>query len=418
MKDRIFRGPINSYVELTSDVVSKCTGSSISKANSKNTSPVLACPSIKNGAAVVYVDEKPANIRSWLVRGLAYYLVHIDGKIELKLSSPSKMVIGFVDQGDILKSQKHLAALIFLDEIAGSGKSKLNAFSHLLPQAVLGAANKTERDAAYFDPRKTNVDDRDAFAAYFSAEMIDSAICSDQSRKVLAASFPKTMAFYSVGVSFGLSENPSAGAMTEGPRTQVVSRTRNASAPEGLTPSSRVMYIQSQDGKETPTKLYERDGSQYWEGADGNWRQSPITTIKNGEQSVTRLDKLPSFVQPPAVSHNSTTSDFPTLSLAKPSYVPPPSIITSGGNSYQQSSNGYSYPQFKPLVTTLTPMPSTSAWAWANQTGGTPQPAPVPTKQSTNQSNNGIAQSTWDETPSQPASPSLPWYCNFTWWCQ
>jgi len=78
------------------------------------------------------------------------------------------MVIGFVDQGDILKSQKHLGALIFLDEIAGGGKSKLNAFSHLSPQAVLGAANKSERDAAYFDPRKTNVDDRDAFAAYLA----------------------------------------------------------------------------------------------------------------------------------------------------------------------------------------------------------------------------------------------------------
>ena len=468
-KDRIFLGPINSYVELTSDVLGKCTGSSISKANSKNTSPVLACPAVQDGAAVVYVDEKPANIRSWLVRGLAYYLVHIDSKIELQLSSPSKMVIGFVDEGDILKSKKHLGALIFLDEIAAGDNSRLNVFSHILPKSVLAAANKAERDAAYFDPRKTNVEDRDAFAAYFSAEMIDSAICSDQSRQVLASSFPKTMAFYSEDVDFGLSgvsaatERTSAGT---GPRSKVVSRVNtSASVPTGLKPSSRIMSIENQDGSTQETKIYEFNGSQYWQGANGQWRQSPRTTTENGEQSVNvyQPGKLPPFIQPPSVSRPSridwnkvlpdrtkhSTSSQDNLILpdgtkhitgSQDNLILPDGTKHLNGNGpqgnfllYDPRSGLVSRPAkveqsvrpsnvdptpvvkgvlYPPLNINNTPPPLTTVVSGGNSILQTPSAQP-PAQKPTN-----TVQVNWGETPSQPASPSLPWYCFIPSWCQ
>jgi hypothetical protein len=79
------------------------------------------------------------------------------------------------------------------------------------------------------------------------------------------------------------------------------------------------MYIQSDSGQETPTKLYERDGSQYWQGSDGAWRQSPLTTLNNGEQSVTRLDKIPSFVEPPPASNQLSWLETPHVVINPPS---------------------------------------------------------------------------------------------------
>jgi len=461
-KDRIFLGPINSYVELTSDVLAKCTGSSISKANSKNTSPVLACPAVQDGAAVVYVDEKPANIRSWLVRGLAYYLVHIDSKIELQLSSPSKMVIGFVDEGDILKSKKHLGALIFLDEIAAGDNSRLNVFSHILPKSVLAAANKAERDAAYFDPRKTNVEDRDAFAAYFSAEMIDSAICSDQSRQVLASSFPKTMAFYSEDVGFGLSgvtaakKYTSMGAGT-GSRSQVVSRVNtSASVPTGLKPSSRIMSIENQDGSTQETKIYEFNGSQYWQGANGQWRQSPRTTTENGEQSVNvyQPGKLPPFIQPPSVSRPSRIDWNKVLpDRTKHSTSSQDNLILPDGTKHITGSqdnlilpDGTKHLNGNGHLDDFLILPDPNRWtsnvpirkgnqpfrpsnvdqkniamkllASDNPTTTVSGVNPIPPPKVPVQRPSNTVQVNWGETPSQPASPSLPWYCFFRSWCQ
>ena len=423
---------------------------------------MLACPAVQDGAAVVYVDEKPANIRSWLVRGLAYYLVHIDSKIDLQLSSPSKMVIGFVDEGDILKSKKHLGALIFLDEIAAGDNSRLNVFSHILPKSVLAAANKAERDAAYFDPRKTNVEDRDAFAAYFSAEMIDSAICSDQSRQVLASSFPKTMAFYSEDVGFGLSGVTAAKPDTRmgpvtGSRSQVVRRDNtSASVPTGLKPSSRIMSIENQDGSTQETKIYEFNGSQYWQGANGQWRQSPRTTTENGEQSVNvyQPGKLPPFIQPPSVSRPSridwnkvlpdrtkhSTSSQDNLILpdgtkhitgSQDNLILPDGTKHLNGNGPQgnflrdvprsglvsrpakveQSSRPPIVDQKNIAMKLIAPNnPITvSSVNPIPQTQYVQPPAPKPSN---------TVQVNWGETPSQPASPSLPWYCFIPSWCQ
>jgi hypothetical protein len=86
LKDRILRGPIKSFVELTSSIESVCKESSIIKANSKNKSTVFACPKIVNGEAIIYVDQKPENIRAGLVRGLAYYVISIDSQIDISAS--------------------------------------------------------------------------------------------------------------------------------------------------------------------------------------------------------------------------------------------------------------------------------------------------------------------------------------------
>jgi hypothetical protein len=324
-KDRIFFGPIQSKVELTSRVYAQCKGTSTERVIRNNSAKLLTCPTVRNGSAVILVDERPSSIRSQLVRGLAYYLVGIDAKIEPQLSSPTAVTIGFVDQGDILKNKKHLGALVFLDEVAASGGTAIKSFSHLLPKTILDAKTKSERDSAYFDPRKTNAADRDAFAAYFSAEMIDSMSCSEESRKAAQRSFPKTLRFFTPQGDFALAESAQnsrqsyASAPSEGPRVAVTSRSSGDSAPAGLTPSSRIMYIQGDNGQETPTKLYERDGSQYWQGNDGTWRQSPLTTLNNGEQSVTRLDKIPSFVEPPPVSNQLSWLETPHVVINPPS---------------------------------------------------------------------------------------------------
>lgn len=303
-KDRVFLGPIQSYLELTSNIQQKCQSSIIMKANPAARSSIFACPVIENGAAKIYVDSNPIKIRSSLVRALAYHIVDIDGKIELNLSSPTKIVVGFVRQGDVQTSKKYLGALEFLDEVATSRSGDLSIFSHLLPSAVITAEDKNSRREAFFDPAKSNVGARDSFASYFVAEMLDSSFCSNKSREILVTQFPKTFKFFggnlnlltptgnkAITSGFALSGARSQSAASG--RATVVERSDSDPIPGGLTDSGKKMYMVQSDGSEIPTTLYHAGDQQFWKSNDGVWKQSNITTIKNGEQSVNSVIEAP-----------------------------------------------------------------------------------------------------------------------------
>jgi hypothetical protein len=350
-KDRIFLGPVKSFIEVTDKIGIKCQNSSTAKANSRHKASIFACPVVESGSATVYVDKEPANIQSSLVRALAYYIVKIDSKIEVNISSPTRLVVGFADQGDVKQSKKFLGALAFLDEVASGGNSNLRVFSHLLPTPVLNARDKISRDEAFFDPMKTNAGDRDAFAEYVYAEIMDSALCSGESRKILAQKFPNTLRFFGEDLTgpsaagsgdgeFALREvgagPTSQGTVSEG-RAAVVTRSASDSIPEGLQDSGKIIHTVNSNGSETPTKLYYNGKQQYWVGTDGSWRQSNITNLQNGEQSVIKMNGAPSFIKeaPPVIVQPPKQE---VQQIQQQNYNPMPSItstsiITTGGNS-------------------------------------------------------------------------------------
>ena len=195
IKDRIFLGPIAAYVELTSNISEMCRESETVKANRLNLSTVLSCVAIKDGKALIYVDEKPESIASSLVRGLAYYFIHIDGNVDVNATNADRVVVGFTDLGDFSSNKRIQGALVFLDEAP-----RKDVFKHLLPSVVLNAKTKSERDSAFLDPSRNFVGDRDAFVRYFAAELLDSTLCSDKSREAFARSFPKTAKFFGADV--------------------------------------------------------------------------------------------------------------------------------------------------------------------------------------------------------------------------
>jgi hypothetical protein len=361
IKERIFFGPAKSFVEITDNIGSKCHGSSTVKANSQQKSSIYSCPVIQNGDAIVFVDKNPTRIQSSLVRGLAYYMIQIDSKFEKQLSSPSKMVVGYVDQGDLTKSKQYQGALVFLDEVAAGGGLKV--FSHLLPAAVLNAKDKRERDAAFFDIRKTNASDRDAFVSYFLAEMMDSSFCSDETRKVVANKFPKTFAFFSPDAKasgFALSEGGSVASsdsavVTTDSRASISTRSQSDESPIGLVDSNRMMYVVSSDGKETPTKLFydKADNTQTWRDPNsGVWKQSPIPKLNGPEENVGTMAEAPMFAEAPPVTPLPRPQQGPSSGQQSGSsvdsafnYTPatmqstlPAAIITTGGNSIPSTS--------------------------------------------------------------------------------
>jgi hypothetical protein len=452
-KDRIFLGPIQTSIELTSDISKKCEPSVISKANAKTKASIFACPVIQNGVAKIYVDSSPSKIRSSLVRGMAYYLIEVDGKIDLNLSSPAQLVVGFADLGDVSQNKRFLGALEFLDEVAVI-RGDLKVFEHLLPPSVTKAKTKVERKLAFFDPSKTNVGTRDSFASYFLAEMFDSAFCSDQSRQILVQKFPKTFKLFagsssqelaladefatsdkvfaladsysgSEGGAFSRAgssgswgaESPSTkagysdttwnavkgstpnqyGPLIDGYKKVPVSTRKESDAiPSALSDTGRKMYIVQNDGSEIPTTLYRRDNQQYWKGNDGVWRQSNITTPQNGEQSVSRIVESPDWWQEKQSPKNNSPQRLDNIvggfksknsansvgqnqngilkvdgfieGINQQTY---PSLFVTGGSGAQNYIPKPPTPQPAPV------QPSTTAWSWANQTGGTPQPAPV-----------------------------------------
>jgi hypothetical protein len=195
IKDRVFLGPIAAYVELTSKISEMCRDSETVKANRLNLSTVLSCVAIKDGKALIYVDDKPESISSSLVRGLAYYFIHIDGNVDVAATNADRVVVGFTDLGDFSSNKRIQGALVFLDEVP-----RKDVFKHLLPSAVLNSKTKSERDAAFLDPSRNFVGDRDAFVRYFAAELLDSTLCSDKSREAFAKSFPKTAKFFGADV--------------------------------------------------------------------------------------------------------------------------------------------------------------------------------------------------------------------------
>ncbi len=321
IKSGIFDGPIKPKMELTDNVGQKCLGTTIAKANSKQMASLTACPAILNGKATIYLDSKPENIRSGLVRGLAYYFVHIHSNINIEKSSASRIVVGFANQGDFSKNNKYLGAMIFLDEVASKGNGAINVFDTLLPKAVLTAKTKSERDAAFMDPRKNFVGDRDAFVGYFTAELIDSTFCSDASRQAFTTAFPKTAAFFgatpavkSSGMNLGdasdqqWNEEPSGsttgGGTTGGgssggssggtPPIPIEPMKPSDGAPSGFSESKQKMYLGDENTTKTTSLYQSQDGkSQAWQGEDGKWRQSPIPTKQNNDLNVNILDKSP-----------------------------------------------------------------------------------------------------------------------------
>jgi hypothetical protein len=338
LKDAIFLGAIDTSIELTTDISGKCESSVILKANAKTKSAIFACPVIENGAAKIYVDSNPMRIQSSLVRALAYYLVEIIGKIDIELSTSANVVVGFAKQDDVKQSKKLLGALEFLDDVATNRQGDLSIFGHLLPPSVTAAKDKVSRSEAFFDPARTNVRVREAFASYFLAEMLDSSFCSDQSRQVLITQFPKTFKFFAgsspgelslaseSGVTdeaFSLagsstSSRPSAPASASqtragsssqsgasnitAERVSVAQRTSADPIPPGLKDSGKKMYMVQSDGSEIPTTLYYGGNQQFWKSNDGVWRQSNVTTLQNGEHSVGKvLEAPPEWNPQPAV---------------------------------------------------------------------------------------------------------------------
>lgn len=329
LKDAIFLGAIDTSIEMTSDISGKCESSVILKANAKTKSVIFACPVIENGAAKIYVDSNPVKIQSSLVRALAYYLVEIIGKIDINLSTSGKVVVGFARQDDVKQSKKLLGALEFLDDVATIREGDLSVFGHLLPPEVTAAKDKGSRSEAFFDPARTNVVVREAFASYFIAEMLDSSFCSDQSRQVLMTQFPKTFKFFAGGLPGDLSPASESGAIDESfsltssqsssrssvptaasqtkasspgqsgssgvtvERASVAQRTASDAIPPGLRDSGKKMYMVQSDGSEIPTTLYYGGNQQFWKSNDGVWRQSNVTTIQNGEHSVGKVLEAP-----------------------------------------------------------------------------------------------------------------------------
>ena len=318
IKSGIFDGPMKPKLELTDNVAQKCLGTSIGKANSKQLASLTACPAIQNSKAVIYVDANPENIRSGLVRGLAYFIVHIQSNINIEKSTPSRIVVGFADQGDFSKNNKYQGAMIFLDEVASRGPGALNVFDKLLPQGVLTAKTKSERDAIFMDPRKTFVDDRDAFVSYFTAELIDSTVCSDESRLAFSKTFPKTAKFFGATPTVKSSGMYAMGQVNAdesavnpindaGEPVPVEPMKPSDGQPSGYKPTGQSMYF-GDDPNAQPSTIYRsEDGkSQAWVGSDGKWRHSPIPTKENNDLPVKPLDHSPLWTNnPPGVKPQS-----------------------------------------------------------------------------------------------------------------
>lgn len=324
LKDRILRGPIKSFVELTSSIESVCKESSIIKANSKNKSTVFACPKIVNGEAIIYVDQKPENIRAGLVRGLAYYVIAIDSQIDISASSDSQVVIGFVPDSDVKTATRHQAALVFLDEVYTRQKN-LAIFETILPRDVTNAKTKADRDAAFFNPSKTNVDDRDAFSSYFIAEVMDSMMCSPESRNAFAAAFPKTFALFSkdglpseesnASESFSLAAratttlpSPSSVSMTRSEVSQAVTRisqqpssssSRSTFPVQGAMSTGRTI-LDEDTGKRYA--MYQKGNDWFYQKDDGRIRQTPVHT------EIGKMYDVNSFAAPPRMSLGSFAS--------------------------------------------------------------------------------------------------------------
>jgi hypothetical protein len=344
LKDRILRGPIKSFVELTSSIESVCKESSIIKANSKNKSTVFACPKIVNGEAIIYVDQKPENIRAGLVRGLAYYVIAIDSQIDISASSDSQVVIGFVPDSDVKTATRHQAALVFLDEVYTRQKT-LSIFETILPRDVTNAKTKADRDAAFFNPSKTNVDDRDAFSSYFIAEVMDSMMCSTESRSAFAASFPNTFALFSkeglpseesnASEGFSLAAkatttmpSPSNVSMTRSEVSQAVTRisqqpssssSRSSFPVQGAMSTGRTI-LDEDTGKRYA--MYQKGNDWFYQKDDGRIRQTPVHT------EIGTMYDVNSFAAPKRMSLGSFAS--PTSVRTPVSSVPSNARATFG----------------------------------------------------------------------------------------
>jgi hypothetical protein len=306
MKAGIFEGPLKPKFEVTDNVTEKCMGTSIAKANSKQLQSLTACPSVKGGKATIYLDSKPDNIRSGLVRGLAYYMVHIHNNIDIGKSTSSNIVIGFSNQGDFTKNNKYQGAMIFLDEVASKGTDSIMIFDKLLPKAVLSAKTKAERDAAFMNPSVNFVGDRDAFVSYFTAELIDSGVCSDASRLAFSKTFPKTAAFFGAsapvkagGFNLGdtsnmqYNEEPYGSNSTSDPATVTI-RQPSDGVPSGFSRSPQKMILGEENSGNSSSLYRSADGkTQSWQGSDGKWRQSGVPTKENNDLTVRILDKSP-----------------------------------------------------------------------------------------------------------------------------
>jgi hypothetical protein len=339
LKDRILRGPIKSFIELTSNIESRCSDSSISKANSKNKSTVLSCPNIANGEAVIYVDQKPESIRAGLVRGLAYYIIEIDSQIDIEASSDAQVTIGFVPDPDIKTATRHQAALVFLDEVYSTQKS-LSIFEQILPASVINATSKSERDAAFFDPTKTNTDDREAFSSYFIAEVMDSVMCSKETLSAFATSYPKTYALFSKATpiaaaeqkdqedsGFSLSASPPAPISTTTSKTSYMPTNSEVRASVQRIQSTPVRSSQSSfpvqgavsvgrsifdedTGKRYP--MYQKGNDWFYQKDDGKIRQTPVHT------EIGKIYDANIFNPPPRVSTGSYFSAPTTRSYFSP----------------------------------------------------------------------------------------------------
>jgi hypothetical protein len=177
------------------------------------------------------------------------------------------------------------------------------------------------------------VDDRDAFSSYFIAEVMDSMMCSTESRGAFAAAFPNTFALFSkpdspseeANESEGFSLSAQAATTRPSPASDfkpnpselrgAVTKIANSSSSstqssfpvQGATNTGRTIFDED-TGKRWP--IYQKDNDWFYQKDDGKIRQTPVHTEMGTMYDVN------SFAAPKRISMGSFVS--PTSSSGIP----------------------------------------------------------------------------------------------------